>query len=285
MTRWACPLCDFTTSSTGDVLPAVIRHATSQHPAYLPDRQTTADALDALPGLVREAWATIGAPNPDGRPGRGGHQAGWRTPVELWTIDALRPDDGQEAHGSALITRLAECSRLIWEAMDADTRKAHPQPVGAPKWGSEVAWLREVWDDAQAWLDPVDFGWIEDELRAIHATLAALCRLRKKPRNLCPDCRAPMHLGDDDWQTCDAGHQHPGPKRLERKWRREPPMPSRELCEALRVPRGTLRSWASRGQIKPSRIEGVTSWYLPWDVIRLRYPDVVASIDSRESAA
>lgn len=282
MTTWACPLCDFSTTGE-DVLPSVIRHATGMHPAYLPDRQTTADMLDALPSLIREAWATIGAPNPDGRPARGSRRTGWQPPVELWTMDALRPDDGQEAHGSALITRLAECSRLIWEAMDADTRRAHPHPVGT-KWGTEVAWLRQVWPDAQAWLDQVDFAWIEDELKTIHANLAALCRLRKKPRNLCPDCRAPMHLGDDDWQTCDAGHQHPGPRRLEHEWRRKPPMPTRELCEALRIPRRTLMWWQEHRKISPTRTEGKSSYWLPWDVIALRYPDIAAEIDTRDVA-
>lgn len=286
MTAWACPLCDYRTAGD-DVLPSVIRHATSQHPAYLPERQTTADMLDGLPALIREAIATIGAPNPDGRPGRGSRRAGWQPPVELWTIDALRPDDGAEGHSSALITRLTECSRLIWEAMDPAGRQTHPQPVGTPKWGTEIDWLRQVWPHDQAWLDPADYAWIDDELKAIHATLAALCRLRRRPRYLCPTggCREPMHLGDDDWLTCGAGHQHPGPVRLEREWRRKPPMPTRDLCEALRVPEGTMYRWHHEKRIKPTRQEGRAMWWLPWDVIALRYPDIVAAIDERDTEA
>jgi len=282
--RWCCPLCDFSTSSMADLTPTIIWHATSEHPAYLPDRQTVTDILDSIPRLIREAWATLGAPNPDGRPGRGSRQSGSRAPVELWTIDALRPDDGAWGRGSALITRLCECSRIIWDAMDAPTRKAHPQPKGEPKWSSELAWLRKVWPDAQSWLDECDFGWVEDEVKAIRGVLASIVKLRPKPRNLCPDCREPMHLDDSDWLTCEAGHQHPGPKRMESQWRRKSPMGSRDLCEALRIPRGTLRRWAHEGKIKPTRQEGQEQFWLPWDAIGLRYPDIVTGIEERDAA-
>ncbi|MBK7823448.1 MAG: helix-turn-helix domain-containing protein [Tessaracoccus sp.] len=94
-----------------------------------------------------------------------------------------------------------------------------------------------------------------------------------------------MHLSDGDWLTCGAGHQHPGPRRLEREWRRKAPMPTRELCEALRVPDSTLRKWRERGKLRPTREEGRVCWWLPWDVIALRYPDIVTAIDDRDQGA
>ena len=284
MSTWACPLCDFSTTSD-DTTPVVIRHATDQHPSYLPDREqeTTAHLIDAMPALIREAWLTIGAPNPTGKMGRAPHVPGSRVPAELWTMDALRADDGREEHSKVLISRLVECSRLIWEAIDHDTRKAHPQPVGSPRWDRELSWLRKVWADAQAWLDPCDTAWIDSEIHTIRATLASIVGLTRKPRNLCPDCRAPMHV-DADWLVCDAGHQHPGPGRLEQQWRRKAPMRTAELSEALRVPEGTIRSWHSRGKIKPVRTEGKANWWLPWDVVGLMFPDIVAEIEKRDAA-
>lgn len=280
---WQCPLCDFSTTSD-DVTASVIRHATERHPAYLPDRQTVADMLDLIPSLVREAWVTIGAPNPGGEVGRAPHVAGSRVPAELWVMEALRGDDGREADSKVLISRLVECSRLIWESLDADTRAAHPQALGSPQWATEVAWLSAAWPDAQAWLDPCDASWIEDEVREIQHTLAAICKLGPRPKSLCPDCREPLSLHDDGWMRCPSNHQHPGPKRLESQWRRKAPMPSAELCDALRIPRGTLRRWHHEGRISPTRIDGQTHYWLPWDAIGLRYPDVVREIDERDAA-
>lgn len=286
MTTWSCPLCDFSTTSSHDVTPSVIKHATEQHPAYLPERQTVAEMLDMLPVLIREAWATMGAPNPGGELGRVPHVAGSRVPAEMWVIDAMKPDDGREEYSFVLISRLVECSRIIWESIDAETRKAHPQALGTPQWSSEVSWLSGVWADAQAWLDPCDSSWIEDEIKAIRGTLAAIVKMSHRPRFLCPTdgCREPMHADVDDWMICESGHQHPGPKRLESQWRRKAPMSTKDICAELRIPRRTLMWWQSERGLKPTRTEGRESYWLPWDVIALRYPDIVAEIDGRDAA-
>lgn len=292
---WSCPLCDFSTTGE-DVLPSVGRHATAMHPAHLPERVTIADMLDGLPRLLREAVLTIDAPNPDGpqvqvsasrRPDEDvlkgdPTRARWsRTPKVIKLERALRP-----GLDSSLFASLLECSRIIWEAIDADTRADHPQPLGGMSWAAEIGWLRKVWPDAQAWLDQCDFRWIEDEMRSLWLSVAAFAGVRPKPRYLCPisGCRTEMHLADDDWLTCDGGHQHPGPKRLESQWRRKPPMPSRDLCDELRIPRGTLRRWHHEGRIKPTRQSGQEMYWLPWDAIALRYPDIVAGIEARDAA-
>ena len=62
--------------------------------------------------------------------------------------------------------------------------------------------LHSAWPDAQAWLEPVDFAWIESEVRHIVGVFAAFAKLRARPRYRCPDCREQMHLSDGDWLTC-----------------------------------------------------------------------------------
>lgn len=272
---WCCPLCEFaTTAPLTRRLSRISEHAAKAHPAFLPVRRddgkplTTADMLDSLPALVREAWLTM------------------RTSADLWTIIELDPRDAR-VYPKAMVARLVECERIVHDAMDEQTRANHPYQQGAPNWRDELAWLRGAWSDAQAFLDPADEAWIADEVRAIRSTLGALARVRPRPRLVCPDCSAPMHMSEDgsDWLVCDAGHQQPGPKRLEKQWRRKPPMPTKAICEQLRVPRRTLMWWQSEGRITPTRTEGKTSYWLPWDVIAIRYPDIVAEIDARDSAA
>ena len=279
-TTWRCPICEFSTTSADDVLPAVIRHATTEHPAYLPQRMAVSDLLDWLPKLMREAVATINAPNPDAPVGKGKATKKAGPPVfrESRLVRAANP--GSE---SSLFADLLTCSRLIWEAFDADAKRNHPQPVGDVSWSAELAWFRRAWPDAQAYLEPVDFAWIESEVRHMIAVFAAFAGMRPRPRNLCPDCRAPMHL-DGDWLTCEAGHQHPGPKRLESEWRRKAPMATKDVCQALRVPEGTLYRWHHERRIEPTKQEGRAMWWLPWDVVRCKHPDIVADIDKRDVA-
>lgn len=297
MTTWTCPLCPYSHSSE-DVLPAVIRHATQQHPAYLDDKATIGQMLDQLPALVLEARQTLFAPNPDGgdvhvskgarpdevvNPGdEKRDQVSWsRTPRWVTVMTAL-----DVALDHSLFASLIVCSRIIWENIDAATRKAHPQPMGEPAWQTEAAWLHGVWDDAQPWLDVCDVDWIRGEVRMVWLSVAAFAGVRRKPRYLCPTegCTDELHLADGDWMMCANGHQHPGPGRLSREWRRKPPMSTKAICEELRVPRRTLMWWQANRGLKPTRTEGRDSYWLPWDVIALRYPDIVAEIDGLDAA-
>lgn len=300
---WRCPLCDYSTTAPLMVrATSAARHAAERHPAYLPDKPTIAEMLEAIPLLVREAWLTVDAPNPDGA--RVGSRGASRDELVL---SVVRPEPDSPtwtrapktvalsralstALESSLFAPVLECSRIVWESLDAATKAAHPQPIGEPSWGTEIAWLSSTWADAQAYLDPVDFAWIESELRGVWRSVAAMAGVRPKPKNLCPDCRAPMHLAGD-WMTCDGGHQHPGPKRLEREWRRKAPMATKDLCRAIsELPDVTLTEaqlwkWRERGKIKPAFTEGRTCFWLPWDAIAVLYPDITRSIDERDTAA
>ena len=277
---WSCPLCDYRTSSD-DVRPSVIRHATERHPAHLAEKATTADMLDALPSLLIEAALTIEAPNPDGASAKVPRPASSRVPKPVDLLSDLAP-----ALDSSLFAGLVECSRIIWECLDDATKHAHPHPLGTPQWSSELAWIIAAWPDAQPYLDRCDFDWINDEMRTIWQTVASYAGVRSRPKYRCPTdgCGEQMHLSDGDWMMCGAGHQHPGPGRLTTEWRRKPPMSTKALSEALRVPGERIWKWRERGKIQPVREEGRTLFWLPWDVVALLYPDVVTEMN-KEAAA
>lgn len=282
MTTWLCPLCPYSHTSE-DILPAVVKHATSEHPAYLEESATVADMLDQIPALILEARQTLFAPNPDGdekvRSGKATHP----DKIGRWAAILAALDEALE---TSLFASLAICSRIIWESIDADTKKAHPQPLGTPQWQSEIAWLSRAWPDSQAYLDLADIDWIRAEVRWVWLAIASYAGVRSKPKYLCPTegCREQMHLSEGDWMTCSAGHQHPGPGRLSREWRRKPPMSTKDLSKALRITPERLWKWKERGKIKPVREEGKTLFWLPWDAIIILYPDVVAEIDKEVAA-
>lgn len=278
---WHCPLCDFsTTAPLLKLTPAITRHATSSHPAHLPEKLTVADMLDLLPVLIREAVATIDAPNPDGPAGQ---RKTASEPAPFRQIRLLRAANATSE--SSLFADLVSCSRIIWAAFDDVAKSQHPQPEGV-SWALELAWFAAAWADAQAYLAGDDIAWISNEIRTILGSFAAFAKVRRRPKYLCPTdgCNEQMHLADDGWLTCGAGHQHPGPQRLEREWRRKPPMSTKDICSKLRVPRRTLMWWQANRGLNPTRTEGRESYWLPWDVIALRYPDIVAEIDERDTA-
>ena len=297
MTTWQCPLCPYSHTSE-DILPAVVKHATSDHPAYLEESATVADMLDQIPALILEAKQTLFAPNPDGgdvhvskgarpdevvNPGDARRdQVSWSR-TSRWVAIVVALDEALE---TSLFASLVICSRIIWENLDAETKAAHPQSLGTPYWSTEIAWLSKVWPDSQAYLDKCDIDWIRDEVRSIWLAIASYAGVRRKPKYRCPTegCREQMHLSEGDWMTCSAGHQHPGPGRLSREWRRKPPMSTKDLSKALRIPEGTIWRWRHEKKIKPCREEGRTLFWLPWDLITQRYPDLVAEID-KETAA
>lgn len=313
MTTWTCPLCPYSHTSE-DILPAVVKHATSEHPAYLEESATVADMLDQIPALLREAALTVDAPNPSGPKLQ---FLGGSVDVKDWTHTrkGAKPQHGatrdEQVPGgleddrwsptsrtialfmelnptseNSLFDGLGICSRIIWENLDDDTKRAHPQPLGTPYWSTEIAWLSKVWPDSQAYLDKCDIDWIRDEVRSIWLAIASYAGVRRKPKYRCPTegCKEQMHLSEGDWMTCSAGHQHPGPGRLSREWRRKPPMSTKDLSKALRIPEGTIWRWRHEKKIKPCREEGRTLFWLPWDLITQRYPDLVAEID-KETAA
>lgn len=62
-------------------------------------------------------------------------------------------------------------------------------------------------------------------------------------------------------------------------------MPTKDLCEKLRIGERTLLRYHHDKKIAPTRTEGRALWWLPWDVIGARYPDIVKSIEERDDAA
>lgn len=280
LAEWTCPLCLHRTARVDALL-----HGVAAHPATLPARMTITDRLRLIPALAREVALTIGAPNPSAQAGQGKRtvRAHPALPIDVAALDVLARDDGREIESLVPVTRLVECSRLIWEALDPGQRRAYPQPLGAPTFRAECAWLASVWPEAETILDLAVIDWIDTETRDVCAQLAAVARLARETRYRCPDCGEGLYLGESGWMVCESGaHMHPGPDRLVAQWRRRPPMSTNHLASELRILPGRIRKWHERGKLEQVRVEGKTAFWLPWDVMRCLYPDVVAAIEARE---
>lgn len=271
---WHCPLCDW----AGEI-SSVWEHGHKTHSSVIPNDVTTLQVIDLIPVYIAEVEATAIYPNPGDESEKTGRPELSRPPLNLSVAELLAPYPKIATSYSHPLILLVECSRVCWEAVDDEIKASHPQPDGDPTFASEATWLADLWPDAQDYLDEVDIEWVSETVRTIVSSLARAAKIGKKARLLCPDCQAPMRLSDDGWLTCEAGHQHPGPVRLRDEWRRKPPMTTRQLCEALRIPEGTVYAWKNRGKLQPSRSEAGATYWLPWDVISLRYPDIATQID------
>ena len=277
MNAWTCPLCNWSIEAD-DIAAAVFAHGTISHPATLPDRMDTRSRLALIPALAHEARLTMGAPNPTSTEGPGvqsGRSAAPPLPIDAGTLSALRPADDE--HPWRPMTLLVECSRIVWKSFDPEQRQAHPQPIGEPRWSTECAWISDAWPDALAHLAASDIDWIEGQLADITHTLASLAGVTQP-------CGEPMHLGEGDWMICETGaHSHPGPVRLEREWRRKPPVSTQAVCGLLRIEQSRLWQWHKRGKIQPINPDGKPLLWLPWGVVACLYPDIVAAIDARDT--
>lgn len=273
--QFACPLCDW----QGPHL-AAWQHGRQQHPAELPSRLTTLERLNLIPRLYAEVEATRYTPNPSESTARRLRIDSPASPVPLGGIVCLDSFSRVSNDPGAPLSLLVECSRICWDATPDEIHAAHQQPDGEPTLATEAAWLAGLWPDVQAWLDAADIAWIDEQTVDIVRLLAAAARINPPTRFRCPDCGASMHPAAGDWMLCEAGHWHPGPRRLRDEWRRKPPMPTTDLAEALHIPTSTIRRWHHEKRLIPARREGRQLWWLPWDVIRLRYPSITTEIDT-----
>ena len=277
---WTCPLCGRRTARED-----ALRHGVAAHPATLPRRMTVADRLRLIPALAREVALTMGAPNPSARSDQTKRttRAHPPLPIDTAALDVLADDDGLEVESWVPVSRLVECSRLVWEVLGDGERREHPQPLGVPAFASECAWLAGVWPVAQVCLDLSAIEWIDMETRDVCAQLAAVARLAGEARYRCPDCGESLHLREGGWMVCESGaHMHPGPDRLVAQWRRRAPMSTNHLAAELRILPSRIRKWHERGKLVKVREEGRTAFWLPWDAVRCLYPDVVAAIEAGE---
>lgn len=243
--------------------------------------------LTQLPALVAEL-ATLGQTrNPDGdartrtRPVPGSHP-----PLDVSRLDIL-PGPGWEP--PSLQTLANEASRIIWEAIDTDTRAAHPQPTELT-WASECAWLAGVWDDSRAWLDEADMAMIDDTINSVYVSLARAVGLTPPRAIACPACGSPCEIDGPvlactatRWQPEGQRHEYPGPAALEKRWRFAPPMTAAELAEHLPISRNRIAQWKRRGHIKPTPHTDPPRFH-PWDVIARLWPAIAEAIEDRDAA-
>lgn len=243
--------------------------------------------IQQMPALVAELETLGQTRNPDGESIRTRHVPGSRPPLDVSRLDIL-PTPGWEP--PTLRTLANEASRVTWEAIDPDTRAAHPQPCEL-SWATECAWLAGVWADSRAWLDEADMAIVDDTISATYAHLARAVGLKPPRAITCPACGAPCEIDGPvlactatRWQPEGQRHEYPGPAALEKRWRFAPPMTAAELAAELPVQRKRLNQWHRRGKLKPAPHMQPPRFY-PWDVIARLWPDITEAIEDRDKAA
>ena len=265
---WTCPLCGWTTTAT-DLNAAAQAHGVTEHPATFPARMTIGQRLAWIIDLATEARHTIGCPNPADRaePHKHVKSATAPAPADLASVDALQPGETLATPYSAPAAALMRCSRIVWEALDDQLKRQHPQPIGQPQIETEARWLAGVWPEAQIVLDLADIQHVDDDTAEVCAELARLVRARPMPTIPClvEGCHgAILSLGEvvDGWLWADVCTNNHRVDRhaVARRWREAQPMTLAEAAEIVGVPWPTLRRWASRGLI---RSVGETRWKAP----------------------
>ena len=221
--------------------------------------RTTIDRLHQIPHLVTEIIATLGAPNPDGETARRTHIPASRPPLDLHIVDLLRTTDHRdESHSRVPIIRLAECSRIAWEALPDDQRATHPQPDQLA-WETECQWLANAWPAALAHLHAVDIAWIENDIADIHAALCQAARLKPALPMRCTrlGCGNRAHLQPGNrWLVCEGGHTldveaERGRWLSMQDWTITETHSALKLYRGIDVPIGSLKGWAARGKLQP----------------------------------
>ena len=265
---WTCPLCGWTTTAA-DLNAAAADHGVTEHPATFPARMTIGQRLAWIIDLATEARHTIGCPNPADRaePHRHVKSATAPAPADLASVDALQPGETLATPYAAPAAALMRCSRIVWEALDDQLKRQHPQPIGQPQVETEARWLAGVWPEAQIVLDLADIQHVDDDTAEVCAELARLVRARPMPTIPClvEGCHgAILSLGEvvDGylWADVCTNNHRIDRHAVARRWREAQPMTLAEAAEIIGVPWPTLRRWASRGLI---RSVGETRWKAP----------------------
>lgn len=243
-------------------------------------REYTGARLAQMPLLAAQAAELGQTRNPSGA--RGDHVFsgfGARPPARLDLIDAA--DGPTVPHELAIL--MTWCSRVIWEALDDQTKAMHPQPIGTPTWATECAWLAGVWNDSRAWLDETDLQMTSMTLDDAYRQLARTVGLRSPRRLACPECGATL-IKDGPMLVCEATmdhqwrHEFQGADGLAATWLHSGPVTAAELVDAgFPVTRKQLTKWVDRKKIRPvdGTRQGSPTRYRPAEVIALLWPDSV----------
>lgn len=234
---------------------------------WIPDWRTS-DRIRQLPAIMDELHDLDGTRNPaDGPAIHHPPTFGSKAPCDETVTFLL---DGREDSHWGGLARLQDVSRLVWDALGPDGQQQHPQPTES-SWTVECAWLAPAWLAVVNTMPEVKFQAAQQQINDLYSSAAHAIGLQPKPIWPCltDGCHGTMHITDGGYLECDNGHQHDGIN----KWRDHAPMPIDLAAEQLRIPKGTIASWQSRGQIP--RIPGKPGWVKPWSVILKRFPEIV----------
>lgn len=226
--------------------------------------------LAQIPDLTAEAWATWGT-NPVSADGDKPH----RMPgsIVLADLDRIQLFDETNEHDG-----LGVLSSWVQAITEEHDQAGEPITPPASDVVSECGWLTDQLD----WCTGRGFETqLHDDLRRLHKTLKRVCRYGQTKPLECPTNGCTGHLGAvDGMLECQYGHRHDGL----RKWRHHNSMPLPELSDQFGIPERTLRHWIGHGLLATdSRHHGKPRYCWPWDVLRIKYPELVGLIEDNES--
>lgn len=229
------------------------------------------EILTEIPLLTQEAYATWGTQpvSADGLRTRGVPRS-----TVLADLDRMLVLSGGNDHDGLGV--LSTWVQSIIHEMD---EAGEPEPEWPADTASACAWLSAHlrWCAGRG----LEAG-LHDDLRRLWSSLRAICRVHDPHKLPCltQGCAGSMTTMAGMLE-CEHGHRHDGL----RKWRHHPSMTLDDVAAALNVPARTLRHWVGRGTIRTDEAKGVKPRHVwPWDVLRERYPELVAMIEQEEAA-
>lgn len=232
--------------------------------------KTPADKLSDIADWAEEAIATNGTHAITDDTEKRRTVPGPRCPADLDRLIAL--DGGNDHDGLGVLT--------TWVRAINDERDEAGAPVTWPENTIRACcnWLTDHlrWSTGRGYESE-----LHDDIDRLWATLRRITGHRDpKPLPcLTYGCQGTM-TELDGMLTCEHNHRHGSL----RKWRYHPSMPEVAVARELNVPAATLRQWRKRGKLHADETKPELVHVWPWDVLRLRYPDLVAIIEEMSAA-
>ena len=232
--------------------------------------RTVTDMLAEIPALAEEVHNTRGTrPVSDDGP-RTRSVPGSRCLADLDRMMALSGANDHDGLGV-----LSTWVRAIIDEMD---EAGEPYEWPDDNVASACEWLT----GALRW--SVGRGYeasLHADISTLWETLRRICRVTDVKGLRCLTLGCPGHMAERDGMLeCEHGHRHDGL----RKWRHHPSMLDKDAAEALNVKVGAIRVWKTRGQIgwDEAKTTRAASYVWPWDVVRMRYPDLAEAYEQAE---
>ena len=243
--------------------------------------------LVALPDLVHELARCRTEQIPTdgtGSTGKPGSRPPLRIDVLALTDDRRKPGwEGDDPRQANLTERYGVGPLLeTWTRVLAEESPDYPELTEQATVRSEAAVLLEHWPwiAEQQWATEL----ADDVIRVAGWVKVALGMRRHDPRYTCPECGNQAYVVAGGFLSCGIEEHDQSIRDLESQYRRRPPLSTADVCTEFAISPERVYQWHARRKIKPTREEGRTKFWLPWDVFCLLNPAIREALDARDEA-